>query len=302
LRGIIGRDTLQHIATRFHNKGIRARFKDRLLQWYGLMERILLIAVDIGNSRLKCGVFNPEGWQEKSPVASRVVSVSLSDLDRQEFADELGAVIPEKTRTVWWIASVNRPATTKLLELIRRKRSDDEIILVASSDLPLKVAVPHPDRVGIDRLAAAVGANMLRDSAKPAVVVGVGTAVTVNAISRDGVFLGGAIACGAAMSARAMHQFTDLLPLIPTEWETPPDPIGVDTPSAMAAGIFWGLVGTVRELVKRQAVLLGGDPEIFVTGGGGRLLADELGEGARFIDTLTLMGIAVAARVTLEGL
>ena len=266
------------------------------------MERILLIAVDIGNSRLKCGVFNPEGWQEKSPVASRVVSASLSDLDRQEFADELGAVIPEKTRTVWWIASVNRLATTKLLELIRRKRSDDEIVLVASSDLPLKVAVPHPDRVGIDRLAAAVGANVLRDSDKPAVVVGVGTAVTVNAISRDGVFLGGAIAPGAGMSARAMHQFTDLLPLIPTEWETPPDPIGVDTPSAMAAGIFWGLVGTVRELVKRQAVLLEGDPEIFVTGGGGRLLADELGEGARFIDTLTLMGIAVAARDTLEGL
>lgn len=264
------------------------------------MEQILLVAVDIGNSRLKCGVFNPEGWREKAPVASRVVSVPLSELDRQEFAEELWAVIPEKARTVCWIASVNRPATTKFLELIRRKRIADEIVLVASFDLPLKVAVPHPDRVGIDRLAAAVGANVLRDSSKPAVVVGVGTAVTVNAISRDGVFLGGAIAPGAGMSARAMHQFTDLLPLIPTEWQTPPDPIGVDTPSAMAAGIFWGLVGTVRELVKHQAVVLGGDPEIFVTGGGGRLLAHELGEDARFVDTLTLMGIAVAARIALR--
>lgn len=265
------------------------------------MERILLIAVDIGNSRIKCGLFNPEGWQEQPPVANRVVSAGLSDLDRQEFADELCAVIPEKMRTVWWIASVNRPATTKFLEAIRKRRIGDEIVLVVSSDLPLKVAVPHPDRVGIDRLAAAVGANMLRDSNRPAVVVGVGTAVTVNAISRDGVFLGGAITCGAAMSAKAMHQFTDLLPLIPTEWETPPNAIGTDTPSAMAAGIFWGLVGTIRELVERQAVLLGNKPEVFITGGGGHIIASQLGEGARFIDTLTLMGIAVAARIALRG-
>jgi len=263
------------------------------------MERTLLIAVDIGNSRIKCGFFYPEGWKEEPPLAFKVVSASFSAPDWKPFANELEMVIPEKTRGIWWIASVNRPATTKLLELLRVIRPNDELVLVTSSDLPLKTAVPHPDRVGIDRLAAAVGANTLRDPTRPAIVVGVGTAVTVNALSRDGVFLGGAIACGASIAARALHEFTDLLPLIPTEFESPPDPIGTETPSAMAAGIFWGLVGTVRELIERQRVLLNGTPEVFVTGGGGHILASALGQGARFVDNLTLTGIAVAARSAL---
>lgn len=265
------------------------------------MERILLVAVDIGNSRIKCGLFEPEGWKEKSPVASRVLSVSLSKPNWQEHMTGLLATVPKKPRTVWWIASVNRPAATGFLEILHTERDDDDITLVASSDLPLKVAVPYPDRVGIDRLAAAVGANILREPNKPAIVVGVGTAVTVNAIARDGVFLGGAIAPGPGMSARAMHHFTDLLPMIATEWESPPEPIGRDTPSAMAAGIFWGLVGTVRELVSRQTAILGDDRQVFVTGGGGHLLATHLGEGAIFVDNLTLIGIAVAARHALEN-
>jgi len=264
------------------------------------MERILLVAVDIGNSRIKCGFFYPEDWKKEPPLAGRIFSASYSAPDWEQFANELLAAIPERTKGVWWIASVNRSATTMLLELLRVGRTNDEIILVTSSDLPLKNAVSHPDRVGIDRLAAALGANTLRDPAHPAIVVGVGTAVTVNAISREGVFLGGAIACGASIAARALHEFTDLLPLIPTEWESPPDPIGTETPSAMAAGIFWGLVGTVRELIERQGVLLNGNPEVFVTGGGGRILANALGHGVQFVDNLTLTGIAIAARTVLE--
>lgn len=264
------------------------------------MERVLLVAVDIGNSRIKCGLFYPEGWQRKSPEVNCVFSAALCDPAWRDFAGSMTAAIAEETHVVWWIASVNRPATTDFLEILRTGRPEDEVVLVSSSDLPLEVALPHPDRVGIDRLAAAVGANTLRDPSRPAIVVGVGTAVTVNAISKEGVFLGGAISCGAAMSARALHEFTDLLPLIPTEFATAPDAVGKETTSAMAAGIFWGLVGTVRELVKRQSAILQGRPEVFLTGGGAKPLVGHLGEDVRFVENLTLIGIAAAARVVLD--
>ncbi|HOA52507.1 MAG: type III pantothenate kinase [Thermogutta sp.] len=264
------------------------------------MERMLLVAVDIGNSRIKCGIFYPEGWRRKSPEVNCVFSAGLYDPAWRDFADPLFAAVAEVPRVTWWIASVNRPVTTDFLEILRAARPKDEVMLVSSSDLPLEVAVPHPDRVGIDRLAAAVGANTLRDPNRPAIVVGVGTAVTVNAISKEGVFLGGAISCGAAMSARALHEFTDLLPLIPTEWQTAPESIGKETPSALAAGIFWGLVGTVRELIERQTEVLQGPPEVFLTGGGAKPLVGHLGDDVRFVENLTLIGIAAAARAVLD--
>ena len=86
--------------------------------------------------------------------------------------------------------------------------------MLAAGDLPLEVRLERPDMVGIDRLVDAVAVNRLRDAGRPAVIVDVGTAITVDLVSADGAFLGGAILPGIQMSARAMHEFTDLLPLV----------------------------------------------------------------------------------------
>ncbi len=95
--------------------------------------------------------------------------------------------------------------------------------------------------VGIDRLVDAVAVNRLRDAGRPAVVVDVGSAITVDLVSRDGAFLGGAILPGIAMSARAIHEFTDLLPLVEmSELIAPPPVLGTATAPAMESGLFWG--------------------------------------------------------------
>ena len=94
---------------------------------------------------------------------------------------------------------------------------------------------------GIDRLVDAVAANRLRKSHRPAAIVDVGTAITVDLVAADGAFLGGSILPGIALSARALHEFTDLLPLVDVgELVEPPPALGTDTEAAMRSGLFWG--------------------------------------------------------------
>ena len=149
---------------------------------------------------------------------------------------------------------MNRPSATRLLDALHRGRPQDRVTLLAAGDLPLEVKLPRPDMVGVDRLLDALAANALRQPGRPAVVVDVGTAVTVDLVSAAGAFLGGAILPGIAMSARALHEFTDLLPLVDfSELAAPPPALGTETEAAMRSGLFWGAVGGVRELIGQLA-------------------------------------------------
>src|SRR5208283_1785072 len=82
----------------------------------------------------------------------------------------------------WHIGSVNRPAASRLIDWLRDHRADDEIMLLTSGDLPLVVKLPRPDMVGVDRLLDALAANRLRTPGRPAVVVDVGSAITVDLV------------------------------------------------------------------------------------------------------------------------
>ena len=119
--------------------------------------------------------------------------------------------------------------------------------LLSHFDLPIKAAVEYPNRVGIDRLAGAVAANRLRHSARLAIIVDVGSAITVDLVNSQGIFCGGAILPGIGMSARALHEFTDLLPHSPLEELTgPPPALGTATLPAIHSGLYWGAVGAMR--------------------------------------------------------
>lgn len=265
------------------------------------MDSGTLIAVDIGNSRVKCGVFSSQGIREAMPRPTSAFAFSLDRAGWDQFAQDFLSLLEPSAAAGWFIASVNRPATADLVERVRTSRPADEICFLTASDVPLRVEVPHPDQVGIDRLVAAVAANQRRSPNRPMTIVDVGTAITVDAISADGAFVGGAIACGPVISARALHEFTELLPLIDIRWESPPTPIGKNTQGAMAAGVFWGMVGLVRELVTQQERLAGKMPQVIITGGGGRLLARQMGEEthyaeAQYVEDLTLCGIALTVR------
>ena len=195
----------------------------------------------------------------------------------------------------WYIGSVNRPTATRLIDWLRDHRAEDAVTLLGASDLPLTVELERPDMVGVDRLLDAVAANCVRRPGLPAVVVDVGSAITVDLVSAEGAFQGGAILPGIAMSARALHEFTDLLPLVDmSDLAQPPPALGTATVLAMRSGLFWGAVGSVRQLAEQ---LTGGrESQIFLTGGAGPAVAELMGRFARYVPHLTLAGIALAAR------
>lgn len=290
------------------------------------------VAVDIGNTRLKLGLFC-----DAELAAHIALPEPASTLDVT--VDRLDAIsawlAPRAVADVFWhIGSVQRSFTTELMEWLRRgnKPVPPAITLLCSGDLPLRVKLPRPDMVGIDRLLAAVGVNALREPSRPAVIVDLGTAVTVDLVSADGAFQGGAILPGIAMSARALHEFTDLLPLIQmAELHEAPLEVGKDTVAAMRAGLFWGTIGAARELISRMTS--GGlregpgegvgsrfrrdaaprknkkdrttelapdalpptntEPQVFLTGGAAASVAQLLAPDARYVPGLTLGGIAL---------
>jgi type III pantothenate kinase len=256
------------------------------------------IAIDIGNARIKLGLFAGDCTAElPEPIRTLPLLGNTPELDAIHpwLADE------SKSKLTWWIASVNRPAASRLIDWLRTYRPDDRVTLLAAGDLPLQVLLERPDMVGIDRLVDAVAVNRMRQSDRPAVIVDVGTAITVDRVSEDGAFLGGAILPGIQMSARALHEFTDLLPLVDmSELVSPPAPLGRATVAAMESGLFWGSLGAIRELIERfQKAATGAHamkPQVFLTGGAGQSVAELLGPDARYVPNLTLAGIALTAR------
>jgi type III pantothenate kinase len=260
-----------------------------------------LIAVDVGNSRIKLGLFRQTvaaGLPE--PETTLHLTGRLPEFGQLHAWLESSSAAAEDGKGEdgrhlrWHIGSVNRPAASRLIDWLRDHRPDDEVMLLTSGDLSLAVKLPRPDMVGVDRLLDGLAANRVRMPGHMAVVVDAGSAITVDLVDADGAFLGGAILPGIAMSARALHEFTDLLPQIDmAELAEPPPALGTATVAAMRSGLFWGAVGAVRQLVEQ---LVGQhDGEIFLTGGAGPIVAELMGTSARYVPHLTLAGIALAA-------
>jgi type III pantothenate kinase len=251
------------------------------------------VAVDIGNSRLKFGLYEA-ATDAIVPAPNR----SLDFDPEKDALERVAAWLAPWTveQAAWWIASVNRSHATLLIDWLRQQQTGLKITLLASGDLPLHVALPRPDMVGIDRLAGAVAVNRLRDPHRAAVVVDLGTAITVDLIDAQGAFVGGAILPGIGMSARALYEFTDLLPLLDmTVLTEPPPALGKSTTDAMQSGLYWGAVGGVRELIGRLQLDQTATVQVFLTGGAAPRVAPLLAADALYVPHLVLGGIALTA-------
>ncbi|MDE6484472.1 MAG: type III pantothenate kinase [Duncaniella sp.] len=143
---------------------------------------------------------------------------------------------------------------------------------------PVPIGIDYASRstLGVDRIAAAVGAAAIfprRDT----VVVDAGTAITIDYLDASGTFRGGNIAPGLDMQLQALHRFTARLPLVasPAEVQSSPAVYGTDTPSAILSGCLLSMAGAV-DYFRRHAAGRDADMAVVLTGGNGRLLAPYL--------------------------
>jgi type III pantothenate kinase len=166
-------------------------------------------------------------------------------------------------------------------------------------EIPLAYEVEGAETGGADRALNVYAAIRLMPVGQPGLVISCGTAITVERVDAAGVWQGGAIAPGLAPMASALHLRTAQVPLIDVRQFDPvhpPAPWGRGTLTSLDAGVFWGTVGLVRELVARQADDLRGDPWVIWTGGDGALLARFVsGPEAKIEPNLVLLGLSMLA-------
>ncbi len=263
-----------------------------------------LVAVDIGNSRIKLGRFDRIAASLELPEPTAALELPLTSKAGDFDAKPLAAWCRSELAgdAAWLLSSVHRGATHRLVAaktaLAKELGHDWPLQQIAFKDVPLVVEVDAPERVGMDRLMGAVAADRLRPADRAAIVVDLGTATKLCLLSDVGAFVGGAILPGLAMSARALEEQTDALPHVEVDrWQTPPLVLGRSTVPAIESGIFWGTVGAVRELVAQLSKPLGLPPIVLITGGGSQLVADVLAADAtlelRHEPHLVLSGVAI---------
>jgi type III pantothenate kinase len=195
--------------------------------------RAPLIVLDIGNTALKAVAFGPSGAPRR---ALRIPFGPRFRFPRWAASAEIAVVV-----------SVSGARLALVERLLGRR------LPLLGREVPVRFPnlTRRPRETGLDRICAAAGAALRRRRA-PAVVVGLGTAVTVDVVDRRGRFLGGAIAPGLRAAARGLALAAPRLPAA----DAAPGPAafpGRSTREALRAGLLLGFAGLVDRLVEEAS-------------------------------------------------
>src|SRR5207248_8908664 len=171
----------------------------------------------------------------------------------------------------------------------------EAIIINANMDLGMELLVDNPREVGVDRLVTTLAAHALYGG--PAIVIAFSTATTFDVVSRQGDFLGGAIAPGLVISAEALSSAASRLYRV--DMTPPRSALGKNTIENMQSGIIYGHVGLVQGLIARLRAEIPGvtdDHEVKVIARGGlaQLMAPLIPEIQHVNQYLPLEGLRLA--------
>jgi type III pantothenate kinase len=246
-----------------------------------------LLAVDIGNSETTVGRFvgrDLDGfWRLTSGRHTadelRYILEALLKLPAAGWGSIVCSVVP--AMTVPWSGALRAITGRKPVEL-------------SAQNAPLPIRVPDPASVGADRIANAYAARVLYGT--PAIVVDLGTATTLDCVSKAGAYVGGAIAPGVVTASEEL--FRRAARLARVDLRRPERALGRTTEECLRIGVLWGNAGLVDALVRRVRAELGGRPKVIATGGLASVLAPECQTVDLVDETLTLKGL----RLLWEGI
>jgi type III pantothenate kinase len=199
------------------------------------------IAVDIGNTRLKCRRYFPDGSEDL------VLHFPLC-LEKKHLEELIPAVDICPNPLYWLVAQTGTFPWQELQSKIHKLRPLDEFQIITYRHIPLKIDVDFPEKVGIDRLLAAYAA-VKEYGDVPMLIVDAGSAITVDVV-RNQTFCGGAILPGLTALSETYPKISKKLP------RPFPDPLnditglvypGKNTESAIYNGLYWGTVGAIRQ-------------------------------------------------------
>jgi type III pantothenate kinase len=160
------------------------------------------------------------------------------------------------------IASVV-PAVDPRIDRALARTFERDPVFIDSRNAGIGVKINKPTQAGADRLANAVAAKELYGS--PSIVVDFGTATTFDVVDRKGNYRGGAILPGIGISLKALFEHTAKIPLV--DFKKVNRAIGHSTEEAVRSGIYFGTIGTTRELLTRIRKEIGRKTPAIATGG-----------------------------------
>lgn len=220
----------------------------------------MLLAIDVGNTHTVLGLHHDNRWYawrvHTNPARTEDEHYAL--LRTLMEAEGLPNII-----TGVAICSVVPALEPTLTQLAKRWLKCEPFFVSVEADLGLEVAYEPPTAVGTDRLANAV-AGVSRFG-KPLIVVDFGTATTLDAVSREGVYVGGAILPGVELMLESLAGRTARLPRIALGEET--HPIGRSTHASLRSGVVLGSVGAIEYLIRLFKQDLGEEARVVATGG-----------------------------------
>ena len=243
-----------------------------------------LLIVEIGNSHVAVAT----SVQHQIRTHERFGHDELEKM--ADYSQQAWAALPDRRLKALVAGSV----VPKVLEEVRGRLCErlGVPMSVVGSDLhrPILLAVEEPDAVGADRVCAAAAAyDQIRGAC---VIASFGTAVTIDCVNDEGVFMGGAILPGLALQAKALHFGTARLPEVKIK-ETGAV-YGASTSEAICNGIIYGIAGALREITERYATDLKAWPRLVVTGGGAELIHKQCDFIDNLVPDLCVRGIDLA--------
>lgn len=239
---------------------------------------------DLGNSRVKCAPLRADG--------------TLGEMHAFAYDDGLVASLDQampatatRESAIAIVASVASPIrTASVVEWLTTRFGAISFARTQSALAGVRIAYTDPARLGVDRFLALLAAR--RRGTAPWLVVGVGTAVTVDLLDATGRHHGGRIAPSPQLMRDALHAAAAQLPAQGGDYVE----FAADTDDALASGCDGAALGLIERSLQQAQEVLGQRPSLLLHGGGAAALASRLGQGER-APALVLEGLAVWAQL-----
>jgi type III pantothenate kinase len=239
-----------------------------------------LLAIDAGNTRIMWGVHAGGGWRATGSIDT-AQSAALGEALRAQFPVDAAIA-----------SNVAGPRVLEDLEAACRMGGLALTVIRAErEELGVTNAYRDPGQLGPDRWAALIAAHR-GDEEGHKLVVNAGTALTVDALTADGEFLGGLIVPGPALMRRSLHRGTAELRLTEGALEDFP----ATTPDAITSGAIHASVGAIERLARAMATRGAPPRRIILSGGAAEEIAASLPLPVTLRETLVLDGLALIAR------